>query len=183
MNYTLRDPNGNVLLAVESSPVKSEESALEIIGPLAILGGIVSVFSAPFVIRNLKEKATMRKIDNICNSHPDCLKLLQSRNADYLKQVESVNKNLPKLLKEFKNTLPDLLDVKVIHTTLSYNSKSYDEIAKTFNVLKKYSKSTLAMYNDPYLKKPFIIWASLTPVATVVDCPLCINFFKLCKIL
>ena len=170
MNYTLRDPNGNVLLSVENNvAVTSQESApTDVIFPLAAATAVIAAFVASIKI---KDKVTMRKIDDVCRAHPDCLALLQSRNATYLKQVESVNKNLPAFLKDFKSCLPDSLDIKITCTSIPYIGKAYNDIAKNFASLRRYSKSNLAMYNDPYLKKPMVFWVSSTPVANVIEKP------------
>lgn len=171
MNYTLRDPNGNVLLSVENNTAVTSQESADVVVPLAATGAVIAAFIGLVAGNKIKDKVTMRKIDDVCRAHPDCLALLQSRNATYLKQVESINKNLPAFLNEFKSCLPDSLDVKVTRTSIPYIGKAYDDIAKNFASLKRYSKSTLAMYNDPYLKKPMVFWVSSTPVANVIEKP------------
>lgn len=170
MNYTLRDPKGNVLLSVENTPVTSQESAYLVV-PLAVTGALIATFIGIVASDKIKDKVTMRKIDDVCRAHPDCLALLQSKNATYLKQVESVNKNLPAFLNEFKSCLPDSLDIKITRTSIPHIGKAYDDVAKNFASLKRYSKSTLSMYNDPYLKKPMVFWVSSNSVANVIEKP------------
>lgn len=63
MNYTLRDPKGNLILSVESSPAKSQEGVGAVIGTILVLPYVLAAIG--FVIFGIAEGISEYQMQNV----------------------------------------------------------------------------------------------------------------------
>ena len=175
MKYTLTDPNGNTMLSVESTPVKSEERFEEAPILIGIMTFAVAMFSLP-IIQSVKDKHFLKKIENTIKSNPECYALVSKRMVDYMKRIEEINKALPKLYSDIKRDPIisekfkfDIFPECSRGISASMNNVSNNSIAKNFKKIKKYGKSTLEQLSNPYLKQPIIMWMDSWDLASLTE--------------
>ena len=137
MNYTLRDPKGNLILSVESSPAKSQEGVGAVIGTILVLPYVLAAIG--FVIFGITTKISDMRSNSVFKSFAkenkdlitkitkiltdtlnELLKLKEPLKADATRIANSINS----VDKNFYNFTPDLKEIDRYFSAENFVSKS-----------------------------------------------------------